>query len=56
MIASKAARRRARTLVTPGSGPVWTAYRNGQRAGTHGRNRASDRANNRRKAIQEASQ
>lgn len=31
------------------------AYRNGHRAGTHGRGRRADRANTRRKAIREAS-
>jgi hypothetical protein len=31
------------------------AYRNGRRAGTHGRGRRPDRSNTRRKAIQEAS-
>jgi hypothetical protein len=56
MSSAKNRRSRARALVAPGSGPVWPAYRNGQRAGTHGRNKASDRANRRRKAITEASQ
>lgn len=39
----------------PSRGAEIMAYRNGHRAGTHGRGRRPDRANTRRKAIQEAS-
>jgi hypothetical protein len=38
----------------PSRGAEIMAYRNGHRAGTHGRGRRADRANTRRKAIQEA--
>jgi len=48
-------RRRAGAVTAPGRGPVWEAYRNGRRAGTHGRGQRPDRANSRRRAIEEAS-
>lgn len=49
-----------RTAGAPAPGrqdtrPQAVAFRNGQRAGTHGRNQSRDRCNARRKAIREAS-
>ncbi len=38
----------------PSRGTEIMAYRNGRRAGTHGRGRRPDRYNTRRRAIQEA--
>jgi hypothetical protein len=44
-----------RKKSTAGRGGEIMAYRNGRRAGTHGRGNRRNRANTRRKAIQEAS-